>query len=77
MALRHLMDGSNLQLVHNLTQQMWVIFNPMLDQIGRMMEVFGILLVQTRQIPLRWNVVQVDPSKEELPQINQYHPARF
>lgn len=77
MALRQQMDESNIELVHNLTQQMGVIFNPMVDQIGRMMEAFNVLLVQTRQRRISSNIMQVDPSEDELPLKNQERLARF
>lgn len=37
LALRQQMDESNLELVQNLTQQMRVILNSLVDQIGRML----------------------------------------
>lgn len=52
MTLRQQMDESNLEYVHNLTQQMRVIFTPMVDHIGRMVETFGVYLVPTHHRPL-------------------------
>ncbi|XP_058784181.1 uncharacterized protein LOC131658950 [Vicia villosa] len=69
MAFRQQMDKSKLELVHNLTQQMGVIFNPMVDQIGRMLESFGVQPVQTRHRPLE--------SNDDLPLGNQEHPFRL
>ena len=49
------MDESNLELVNVLTQQMGVSLNPVVDQIGRLVDSLGVqpTQTQTRYKPLR------------------------
>ena len=42
------MDESNLELVNVLTQQMGVTLNPIVDQIGRLIDSLGVQPTQTQ-----------------------------
>ena len=47
------MHGSNLELVNVLTQQMGVSLNPVVDQIGKLIDLLGVQPTQACLRPLR------------------------
>lgn len=63
----HISDGikatngrEQLRVSAQLTQQMGIVFNPMVDQIGRTLESFGVQLVQTWHRPLGSNADRLE-----------------
>ena len=53
MALRQQMNESNLELVNVLTQQMGVALNPVVDQIGKLIDSLGFQPKKMHHMPLR------------------------